>query len=88
MATETQGSLLSAYEAAKKANPEALVIIRMGDFYELFHDDAREASKILGLSMTARGKGDTAVPMAGFPYHQLDASVKKLVASGKRVVVE
>ena len=46
----------------------------MGDFYELFHDDAKTAARVLGLALTSRDKGENPMPMAGFPYHQLEAT--------------
>lgn len=79
--------MMQQYEQAKRACPEALLLFRMGDFYELFHDDAKTAAKILGLALTSRDKGENPVPMAGFPYHQLDAYLAKLIAAGLRVAV-
>jgi DNA mismatch repair protein MutS len=59
----------------------------MGDFYELFGADAREAAALLDLTLTSRDKGPNALPMAGFPHHQLDAHLVKLVAAGRRVAI-
>jgi DNA mismatch repair protein MutS len=76
------------YRALKGQNPGAILLFRMGDFYEMFHDDAEVASKALELTLTARGKGTAnAAPMCGFPHHQLDAYAAKLVRSGHRVAV-
>ncbi len=79
--------MMRQYETAKAACGEAILLFRMGDFYELFHDDARIAAKILGLSLTSRDKGENPVPMAGFPHHQLDSYLGKLIRAGHRVAV-
>ena len=82
---KTGDKLLSQYEAMKKKHPDAVVLFRVGDFYETFHDDARIISETLGLTLTTRG-GDK-VPLAGFPHHALDAYLPKLVRAGKRVAI-
>jgi len=79
--------MMQQYEEAKRACPDALLLFRMGDFYEMFHDDAREAARILGLALTSRDKGEGGVPMAGFPHHQLESYLGKLIAAGKRAAV-
>jgi len=79
--------MMQQFEAAKDRCPGALVLFRMGDFYELFGDDAREAASLLDLTLTSRDKGPAAVPMAGFPHHQLDPQLVKLVAAGRRVAI-
>ena len=78
--------MMKQYHAAKKACGDALLFFRMGDFYELFHDDAKSAAKVLGLTLTSRDKANT-VPMAGFPHHQLDSYLAKLIKKGHRVAV-
>ena len=78
---------LEAYQQAKQHDAEALVLFRVGDFYELFHEDAMVGVRVLGLTLTTRGRGESAVPMAGFPYHYLDSYLVKLVAAGHRVAV-
>ena len=60
------------YKAFKDKYPDYVLLFRMGDFYEMFYDDARLASRLLGLALTARSKGPSAVPLAGIPYHALD----------------
>ncbi len=75
-----------------KANhPDALLLFRCGDFYETYADDAVEASKILGITLTHRGTGGTRNPndtaMAGFPHHALDTYLPKLVRAGRRVAI-
>ena len=79
--------MMQQFEAAKARCPGALVLFRMGDFYELFGADAREAAALLDLTLTSRDKGPNALPMAGFPHHQLDAHLVKLVAAGRRVAI-
>ncbi len=79
--------MMQQFEAAKDRCPGALVLFRMGDFYELFGDDAREAASLLDLTLTSRDKGPDAMPMAGFPHHQLDPQLAKLVAAGRRVAI-
>ena len=78
--------MMKQYDAAKNACGDALLFFRMGDFYELFHEDAKTAAKVLGLSLTSRDKSKT-VPMAGFPHHQLDSYMGKLIKQGFRVAV-
>lgn len=79
--------MMQQYEEAKRACPDALLLFRMGDFYELFHDDARTAARVLNLALTSREKGDNAVPMAGFPHHQLESYLARLIAVGMRVAI-
>ena len=79
--------MMKQYQEAKAACPGALLLFRMGDFYELFHEDAKTAARLLNLALTSREKGENAVPMAGFPYHQLEGYLGKLIAAGQRVAV-
>ncbi|MBI1904016.1 MAG: DNA mismatch repair protein MutS [Planctomycetia bacterium] len=79
--------MMRQYQEAKKACPDALLLFRMGDFYELFFEDARKAASMLGLALTSRDKGDNPVPMAGFPHHQLESYLRKLIGMGQRVAV-
>ena len=83
----TSSPMMQQFEAAKARCPGALVLFRMGDFYELFGDDAREAAGLLDLTLTSRDKGPDALPMAGFPHHQLDVQLVKLVAAGRRAAI-
>ena len=62
-------AMMDQYNRIKRQCGEAILFFRMGDFYEMFHDDARTASKVLGLALTSRSKGDNAIPMAGVPHH-------------------
>lgn len=79
--------MMQQYEDAKAACPDALLFFRMGDFYELFHDDAKTCAKLLGLTLTSRDKGENPIPMAGFPHHQLENYIGKLIRAGHRVAV-
>jgi DNA mismatch repair protein MutS len=79
---------MAQFVAAKKAQPDALLFFRMGDFYELFFDDAKEASKALGITLTSRNKGsDNPIPMAGVPVRALDTYLKRLVKAGYKVAI-
>jgi DNA mismatch repair protein MutS len=76
------------YQALKREHPNAILLFRMGDFYEMFYEDARVASRLLELTLTARGKGtDNVVPMCGFPHHQLEAYTARLVRADQRVAI-
>src|SRR3954467_13918451 len=82
--------MMAQYEAVKSQNPDCLVFFRLGDFYELFGEDAREASPLLGITLTARTSGDgraVKVPMAGVPYHPAPTYLRKLVLAGKKVAI-
>jgi DNA mismatch repair protein MutS len=75
------------YQQIKAQYPGALLLFRMGDFYELFYEDAQNASRLLGLTLTSRSKGDKAVPMAGVPYHSVHSYVKRLIQAGYKVAL-
>ena len=80
--------MMRQYHEAKAACGDALLFFRMGDFYELFFEDARTAAKILGLTLTSRDKeSDNPTAMAGFPHHQLDSYLQKLIRAGYRAAV-
>ena len=83
----TTTPMMKQYQDAKAACPDALLLFRMGDFYEMFFDDAKTAARVLNLALTSRDKGANGVPMAGFPYHQLESYLGKLIAAGMRVAV-
>ncbi|MDV6030863.1 MAG: DNA mismatch repair protein MutS [Phycisphaera sp. RhM] len=80
--------MMKQYHEAKAACGDALLLFRMGDFYELFLEDAKTAARVLGLTLTSRDK-DSANPtaMAGFPHHQLDSYLCKLIQAGFRAAV-
>jgi DNA mismatch repair protein MutS len=73
----------SMFRALKSQNPDMLLLFRMGDFYELFFEDAENGSKLLGLTLTSRN----GMPMAGFPHHQLEPYLRTLLQAGQRVAV-
>ncbi len=87
MADMAATPMMKQYEEAKRACPDAILLFRMGDFYEMFHEDARTAARVLNLALTSREKGENAVPMAGFPHHQLESYLGKLIAAGMRAAV-
>jgi len=78
---------MQQYKRLKAQYPDAILFFRMGDFYEMFYEDARTASKVLGLALTSRSKGEGAVPMAGVPYHALDTYLAKMIRAGYRVAI-
>jgi DNA mismatch repair protein MutS len=78
--------MMRQYLAAKEAHPGALVFFRMGDFYELFFDDAVLAAEELGLTLTSRDKR-TGIPMAGVPWHSAEGYIARLVRAGHRVAI-
>ncbi len=78
---------MAQYTAWKQRHPDALLFFRMGDFYELFFDDAKVAAKTLGLTLTSRSKGEAAIPMAGVPYRAVDGYLRRLVQSGHKVAI-
>ena len=80
----TTPKMMDQYQEAKSAHPGMLLLFRMGDFYELFHDDAVTASRLIGLTLTSR---DKVVPMAGFRHQDLDAYLRKLLHAGQRVAI-
>jgi DNA mismatch repair protein MutS len=75
------------YFSIKDKHPDAVVMFRMGDFYETFYEDAKTASKELGITLTSRGKGERKAPLAGIPYHAKDNYFSKLVKKGYKVAV-
>ncbi len=75
------------YAEQKAQAPDAILLFRMGDFYETFFEDAKTISRVLGLTLTARSKGDDAIPLAGVPYHALDGYLAKLVRAGYKVAI-
>jgi len=88
MKTKKLTPMLKQFIAIKEQHPDKLLLFRMGDFYETFFEDAKTASKILGITLTARNKkADDPIPLAGFPYHALDNYLDKLVKQGLKVVI-
>ncbi|TMA26152.1 MAG: DNA mismatch repair protein MutS [Deltaproteobacteria bacterium] len=79
--------MLRQYQEAKAQAGDALLFFRLGDFFELFYDDARIAAQLLGITLTSRAKGEDRVPMAGVPHHAAKGYVAKLVAAGHKVAI-
>src|SRR3954462_7938265 len=87
-AAESETPLMKQYNAIKAKYPDALLLFRVGDFYETFGEDAVKTSKILGIVLTRRANGSASfVELAGFPYHSLDTYLPKLVRAGNRVAI-
>ena len=80
---------MEQYRRFKRQHEDAILFFRMGDFYEMFYDDAREASRLLGLTLTARNHGKSAgeVPLAGVPYHAVETYLAKLIQMGRKVAI-
>lgn len=88
MAKIRQTPLMKQYEEMKRKHPDAVLLFRVGDFYETFSEDAVIASDILGITLTRRANGaNNYVELAGFPHHALDTYLPKLVRAGKRVAI-
>ncbi len=80
--------MLKQYFAVKAQHPEAMLLYRVGDFYETYSDDAVTASKVLGLVLTKRSNGDKEpTPMAGFPHHAIEPYLQKLIRAGYKVAI-
>ena len=80
--------MMDQFFEIKEQNPGTILFFRMGDFYELFYEDAEVASEVLGLSLTARDKkAEKPIPMAGFPWHQLQDQLKNMLRAGFKVTV-
>ncbi len=78
---------MKQYFDIKKAHPDCVVMLRMGDFFEMFYEDAVTASRELEITLTSRGKGDKRAPLAGIPYHALEAYLARLVKKGYKVAL-
>ncbi|MFT6914295.1 MAG: DNA mismatch repair protein MutS [Motiliproteus sp.] len=84
----THTPMMTQYFGIKSEHPNELVFYRMGDFYELFYDDARQASQLLDISLTSRGhSGGKPIPMAGIPYHAAENYIAKIVRAGRSVAI-
>lgn len=83
MTTNTQTPMMAQWHACKEASPDAILLFRLGDFYEAFYEDAERLAKELDLTLTKRQD----IPMAGVPHHMCDTYVDRLVAKGHRVAI-
>lgn len=86
--SEPSTPLMRQYHSVKERVPQALLFFRLGDFYELFYDDAVTAARVLGITLTARNKEKgTPIPMCGVPFHAADGYINRLVTKGYRVAI-
>src|SRR5438477_9246298 len=80
--------MLQQYQKIRQQYPDCLLFYRMGDFYELFLEDASIGAQVLNITLTSRPKGkDGRIPMAGVPYHAVDSYLAKLVKAGYKVAI-
>ncbi|MBP7058386.1 DNA mismatch repair protein MutS [Candidatus Gracilibacteria bacterium] len=79
--------MMEQYLKVKKEYPDTFVFFRLGDFYEMFFDDAVEASRLLQITLTARNKGENKAPMCGVPYHAANSYIARLTRLGKKVAI-
>ena len=84
---KSETPLMKQYNSIKSKHPDALLLFRVGDFYETFGKDAITASNVLGITLTARNNGSSKIELAGFPHHSIGNYLPKLVKSGHRVAV-
>src|SRR6476660_9708885 len=76
------------YQQFKQQYPDYILFFRMGDFYEMFWEDAKTAAKVLGVALTSRNKGaEDEIPMAGVPFHAVEAYLRKVIAAGYKVAI-
>ena len=79
---------MKQYVSIKEKHPDAILLFRVGDFYETFGEDAVKASEILGITLTKRANGSASfVDLAGFPFHAIDTYLPRLVRAGQRVAI-
>ena len=84
----TKRGMMDQFFDIKEQHPDTILFFRMGDFYELFHDDAEVAAEVLGLSLTSRDKNaEQPIPMAGFPWHGLEEHLRTMLRAGYKVTV-
>ncbi|MCI0614988.1 DNA mismatch repair protein MutS, partial [bacterium] len=80
--------MLQQYRSVKQEHADSILFFRMGDFYEMFYEDAFIASKVLDIALTSRDKNrETAVPMCGVPWHSADFYIAKLIKAGHKVAI-
>ncbi|MCC6413969.1 MAG: DNA mismatch repair protein MutS [Saprospiraceae bacterium] len=86
-ATPTLTPLMSQYVQVKAQHPEAILLFRVGDFYETFGEDAVKTARTLGITLTSRNNGGSDIELAGFPYHAMDIYLPRLIRGGYRVAI-
>lgn len=79
--------MMEQYSKIKKMHEDAILLFRLGDFYEMFGEDALKASKLLDITLTSRNKGDSKIPMCGVPYHAVENYIARLTKQGEKVAV-
>ncbi|MFC1656261.1 DNA mismatch repair protein MutS [Patescibacteria group bacterium] len=79
--------MMAQYEEIKKQYSDCILLFRLGDFYEMFGDDAVKAAKILDITLTSRSKGDSKIPLCGVPYHAIENYLAKLTKHGEKVAI-
>ena len=79
--------MMRQYREWKRRYPDYLLLFRLGDFYEAFHEDAAIAARTLDITLTSRQKGEGAIPMAGVPHHAVDTYIARLIRAGLKVAV-
>ena len=84
---KTKTPMMIQFEEMKKKHPDSILLFRVGDFYEVFGDDAKDAADILGITLTTRPADGEKIYLAGFPHHALDTYLPKLVRAGRRVAI-
>src|ERR1051326_1659359 len=88
MSSNASTPLMRQYHAIKQQSPNTLLMFRLGDFYELFYEDAVTAARELEITLTARNKEkSTAIPMCGVPYHSAEGYIARLIQKGYRVAI-
>ncbi len=87
MSSKSMTPMMAQYQEIKAKYPDTILFYRLGDFYEMFFEDAVEASGLLQLTLTARNKGDHQAPMCGIPYHAAQNYIAKLTRLGKKVAI-
>jgi DNA mismatch repair protein MutS len=78
---------MKQFHQFKQKYPDCILFFRMGDFYETFYEDAKTCSRVCGLALTSRSKGDNPIPLAGVPYHAVEGYLKKMLQAGYKVAV-
>jgi DNA mismatch repair protein MutS len=78
---------MQQWKEAKARHPDALIFFRVGDFFELFNEDAEEGARLLDLTLTSRNNGSSRAPLAGVPAHAVDGYLQRLIALGRRVAI-
>lgn len=84
---EKMTPMMKQYLDVKKNHEDCILMFRLGDFYEMFNEDAFEASEILQITLTGKGSGPERIPMCGVPYHSVEGYIAKLISAGKKVAI-